>query len=303
MEGASSLCLVGSFLVSLVCVAVYIVYTELYPNIVVITGKPPISKITFAYKFKQGSYKECVHLLKESHILAPKLSCLGVYYDDPNKVPGPECRYAIGCILSEGEKKADTELLVRCEQSGFNVCSFPEVTHVVTTSLTCGRVFSVLLRVKRVYLQLALFIKERRLCAHPFLEIYREGFIQFMVPLARQGDFYVPEVRQAQRRLSEDSQSDSTISGEDSNSEYSSGSGILLSDSRESSLLRSPSAHSWEESDHRGSSAGGSLCKEAAWVDAESHQKETPAKPNEDSIQKHFEVPHQNILGSVADEE
>lgn len=55
----------------------------------------------------------------------------------------------------------------------------------------------------------------RRLCAHPFLEIYREGLIQFMAPLARQGDFYVPEIRQAERRLleREDFHSDSEGSG------------------------------------------------------------------------------------------
>ncbi|MEQ2178323.1 hypothetical protein GOODEAATRI_012862, partial [Goodea atripinnis] len=57
---------------------------------------------------------------------------------------------------------------------------------------------------------------ERRLCAHPFLELYRDGQIQFIVPLARQGDFYVPEVRQAERRLSEqeESHSDTDISGQ-----------------------------------------------------------------------------------------
>lgn len=58
-------------------------------------------------------------------------------------------------------------------------------------------------------------LQERRLCAHPFLEIYREGQIHFMAPLARQGDFYVPEVRQVERRLSEQEElhSDSDVSG------------------------------------------------------------------------------------------
>lgn len=58
-------------------------------------------------------------------------------------------------------------------------------------------------------------LQERRLCAHPFLELYRDGEIQFIVPLARQGDFYVPEVRQAERKLSEQEEfhSDTDISG------------------------------------------------------------------------------------------
>ena len=41
-----------------------------------------------------------------------------------------------------------------------------------------------------------------KLCAHPFLEIYRQDVIHYMSPLARQGDFYVPEVRQVEMRLS-----------------------------------------------------------------------------------------------------
>lgn len=58
-------------------------------------------------------------------------------------------------------------------------------------------------------------LQKKDLCAHPTLEIYREGQIQFMVPLARQGDFYVPEIRKVERRLSEqeESHSDTDISG------------------------------------------------------------------------------------------
>lgn len=58
-------------------------------------------------------------------------------------------------------------------------------------------------------------LQEKRLCAHPFLEIYREGQIQFMAPLARQGDFYVPEARKVERRLSEQDElhSDTDVSG------------------------------------------------------------------------------------------
>lgn len=56
--------------------------------------------------------------------------------------------------------------------------------------------------------------QEKRLCAHPFLEIYRDGQIHFMAPLARQGDFYVPEVRRVERRsLKEELHSDSEVSG------------------------------------------------------------------------------------------
>ncbi|XP_037346362.2 testis-expressed protein 264 homolog isoform X1 [Pungitius pungitius] len=205
------LCVATSLLVTFLTAAGYALYSGLLSDITVLTGFPPIKKITFVYKFKKGPYESCGELFKESHGIGPKLSCIGVYYDDPKKVPGPQCRYAVGSILSEGESQADEELLKSYETSGFKVFSFPEVTHVVTASFPHRTFFSVLLGMRRVYPRLEHYIKARRLCAHPFLEIYREGLIQFMAPLARQGDFYVPEVRQAERRLveREDSHSDS----------------------------------------------------------------------------------------------
>lgn len=72
---------------------------------------------------------------------------------------GSRCRYAVGKILSEGEDEADEELLQRCEGSGFNVFSFPEATHVVTTSLSHRTVFSVPVGVGRVYPKLERYIK------------------------------------------------------------------------------------------------------------------------------------------------
>nr|KAF6476475.1 hypothetical protein HJG63_019092 [Rousettus aegyptiacus] len=42
--------------------------------------------------------------------------------------------------------------------------------------------------------------EERKLCAHPRLEIYQQDQIYFMCPLARQGDFYVPEMKETERK-------------------------------------------------------------------------------------------------------
>ncbi|XP_076012550.1 testis-expressed protein 264 homolog [Genypterus blacodes] len=228
-------CVIISLLI-LLTGAAFVLYSGFLSEIYVQTGLPPIKNITFAYKFKQGPYKKCGQLFKESLSIGPKLTCIGIFYDDPKKVSEEECRYAVGSILSEGENKASEELLKLYEKSGFNVFSFPEITHVVTTLFPHRTFVSVLLAVRRVYPRLEHYIKERRLCAHPFLEIYSKGQIQFMAPLARQDDFYVPEVRQVERKPSaheEESHSDSEVS--DSNSEYSSGSGVLLSDSREAS--------------------------------------------------------------------
>ncbi|XP_026162773.1 testis-expressed protein 264 isoform X1 [Mastacembelus armatus] len=296
-------------LLSFLPVAAYIFYSGLLSEITVLTGSPPIKKITFAYKFKQGPYKSCGKLFKESHSVGPKLSCIGVFYDDPKKVPGSQCRCAVGSILSEGENKPDEELLKRYETLGFNVFSFPEVTHVVSTSFPHRTFLSVLLSVRRVYPQLEHYIKERRLCAHPFLEIYREGQIQFMAPLARQGDFYVPEVRQVERRFSEqeESHSDSEVSGADSNSEYSSGSGVLLSDSREMSPVASwvqcAPTQDQGERDCRERSWRRSLVKELDWDQTGAQQEERGEQLHGDSNHKSLEVPTVEWWGVVGEEE
>ncbi|XP_054472895.1 testis-expressed protein 264 homolog [Anoplopoma fimbria] len=296
------LCVVSSLLMGLLTVAGYVLYSGLLSDITVLTGSPPLKKITFVYKFKEGPYQNCVQLFKESQSIGPKLSCIGVFYDDPKKVPGPQCRCAVGSILSEGENEADEELLKSYETSGFNVFSFPEATHVVTTSFPHRTFFSVLLGIRRVYPRLEHYIKERRLCAHPFLEIYREDLIQFMVPLARQGDFYVPEVRPAERRLSEQEElhSDSDISGADSNSEYSSGSGVLLSDSRETSLAGS-CVQDQGERNYRRRSSRGTSSKELDWEQSGGRQSEREERLHGDSNKKSPEV--QELCGAVGGEE
>lgn len=67
-------------------------------------------------------------------------------------------------------------------------------------------------------LLLSLSGKERKLCAHPRLEIYQQDQIYFMCPLARQGDFYVPEVKETERKgrgpaEASDAQTDGTGTG------------------------------------------------------------------------------------------
>ncbi|KAM4582745.1 testis-expressed protein 264 homolog [Fundulus diaphanus] len=281
-------------------VAGCVFYSGLFADIVVQTCSPAIKKLTFAYKFKEGAYRDSGELFNEARRVGLGLPCLGVFYSHPKKISAPLCRYAVGCILSEGENKVDEELLKHCKASGFNVFSFPQVTHVIATSFPHRALFSTFFRERRVYPQLEHYIKERRLCAHPFLELYRDGQIQFIVPLARQGDFYVPEVRQAERRLSEqeESHSDTDISGADSNSEYSSGSGVVESDSRETSsvvsFVRSVPVRDQESEDNKGRSSGGAQFQEPNW--------EWTGGDHEESEKESLEIT-QELWGVVGEEE
>lgn len=219
----------------------YVLYSGLFSDINIRTGSPPIKNVTIAYKYKQGPYKTCGTLFSESCSIGPKLSSIGVFYDDPKQVPGEKCRYAVGSILCEGDGQPCQELLLLYQKCGFRIFSFPEVTHVVTASFPHRTPLSVFLGVQRVYPRMDCYIKERKLCAHPFIEIYQGNMIHFMGPLARQSDFYVPELREEWRQKdSEDSEEDrrTDITGADSNSETSSVC-RMMSGSRESSLAPS----------------------------------------------------------------
>lgn len=295
------MCALG-FVFSIFMIATYLIYSGLLSEVVVSTGSPPLKKITIVYKFIQGPYKNCSHVFKESHSIGPKLPRIGVFYDDPKKVPGPDCRCAVGSILSEGENRAPEDLLQKYKTSGFSVFSFPEVTHVVTASFPHRTPLSIILGIRRVYPQLTLYIKERRLCAHPFLEVYRAGRILYIAPLARQGDFYVSEVRPLP--IQEDSLSESDVSGAESNSECSLGSGVALSESRESSLNRS-SVHSGpvRGSCDRLSRNSTSRSKEPLW-DQHNQQEEREQNHNQgESVQKSQEVSTQDLWGVVGEEE
>ncbi|KAM4654193.1 testis-expressed protein 264 isoform 3-T28 [Amazona ochrocephala] len=101
---------------------------------------------------------------------------------------------------------------------------------------------------------------ERKLCAHPRIEIYKEDRIYFVCPLARQGDFYVPEMKELERKSraaaaeAEDAQTD--ITGADTLSEASSISIEATTDSRDTSvatsiLLPFPASRGREEADNR----------------------------------------------------
>ncbi|KAK2862169.1 hypothetical protein Q5P01_001702 [Channa striata] len=201
-------------IVLLVCLTVtvggFLMYSGLLSDIVIKTGPPPIRQVTIAYKFKEGLYKDCGAAFTETCSIGPKLSAIGVFYDDPKQRPSEKCRYVVGSVLSEGEGKPDEELQ------------------------------------KLVYPRLASYIEERKLCAFPTIEVYSSDVINYMVPLSRQMDFFVPEMKEEVKPdvKEEDSDEDrgTDITGADSHSDVSSVSGGVPWDSRETSLAASTAA-------------------------------------------------------------
>lgn len=65
-----------------------LIFSGLFENVNVGTGKPPIGEVTLAYKFARGPYKDSGQLFTEISLLAPPGGhrCIGIYYDDPKSV-------------------------------------------------------------------------------------------------------------------------------------------------------------------------------------------------------------------------
>nr|XP_057911770.1 testis-expressed protein 264 homolog [Doryrhamphus excisus] len=236
--------------VLLVCLLVtlvgFLVYSGLLADVVIKTGPPPVPNVTIAYKFKEGPYNESGAAFAEPCSIGPKQRTITIYYDDPKQKPAQKCRYIAGSILCEGEEKPDEELQKLYEKFGFKVFSLPEVSHAVTTSFPATTPLSYVLAPFRVYPKLTSYIEERKLSAFPIIEICASVVTHYMVPLSRQTDFFVPEVKDEVKAdvKEEDSDEDrgTDITGADSHSDVSSGSGGAPWDSRETSLAASTAA-------------------------------------------------------------
>ncbi|CAL8338887.1 unnamed protein product [Merluccius merluccius] len=221
----------------------FVLYSGLLSEVVIGTGSPPIRNVTIAYKFREGSYKECGAGYTESCSIGPQLSSIGIFYDDPKQRPAEQCRYAVGSVLSEGEQAPDPELQKLYEKHGFTVFSLPEVTHAVTSSFPSTTPLSHILGPYRVYPQLSSYIEARKLSAFPTIEVCKDDQTHYMVPLSRQTDFFVPEMRdEVKTELREDESDEdrgTDITGADSHSDVSSVSGGVPWDSREMPLVAS----------------------------------------------------------------
>ncbi|KAM4821604.1 testis-expressed protein 264 [Thomomys bottae] len=245
----------GLTLLLLMTMLAFVGYSGLLAEVSVSAGSPPIRNITMAYKFHVGPYGDTGQLFTESCSISPKLRSIAVYYDNPHTVPPGKCRCAVGSILSEGEESPAPELIQLYQKFGFKIFSFPAPSHVVSASFPYTTTLSVWLAARQVHPALDTYIKERKLCAHPRLEIYQQDQIHFVCPLARQGDFYVPEVKETERKsrgLAESTQMDGTEA--DVMSDSSSQSLEASPGSREASattLCPGASSRGWEDGDNR----------------------------------------------------
>ncbi|XP_078517275.1 testis-expressed protein 264 isoform X2 [Lissotriton helveticus] len=262
------------------------VYSGLLTEVVVGAGTPPIRSITVAYKFRVGPYDESGNLFTESCSVAPKLPSIGIYYDNVLQVPVERCRYLVGTIIGEGDEKPKEDLVSQFEKFGFNIITFPEVSHAVTSTFPYTTPFSIQLATTRVHSALNEYIKERKLCAHPYIEIYKGALIQFVCPLSRQSDFYVPEMKALLKKLREEEEEAGIVgTGTDMLIDSSSLSLEGPDNSRETSVATSmssdfPTTRNREELDNRSEhsySESGASCSSFEELDLEASATEGAA--------------------------
>lgn len=208
----SDFVILSLILVLVVCLiltlAAFVFCSGLLSEVVVRTGSPPVKKITVAYKFRKGSYRDRGAAFTESCSIAPKLCSVGLYYDNPNEAEGDCCRYAVGSILSQDEEKPDEDLQRLYEKFGFRVVTFPEISCAVTSSFPNRCMLSPICGAYRVFPELHSYITERGLSAYPFIEICKGDLIQYMCPLENQDSFFVPELLETQTDRDEETVKD-----------------------------------------------------------------------------------------------
>ncbi|KAK6474012.1 testis-expressed protein 264-like [Huso huso] len=238
------------FLFLLLTVLGVVLYSGLFTEVIIRTGSSPIKNITIAYKFKQGSYKDSGAVFTESCSIGPKLSSIGVYYDDPKQPPVWVTEYMTSNVSVPLVSYSKPIELVMQLSAPLCFFSHNSAEFRVITTETFPSTISY-----KILLFFPSSLKERKLCAHPFLELCRGDLIYYICPLARQGDFYVPEMRETERRQkekeedSEDRQTD--ITGADSVSD--------ITESRETSMATSVAtsvAPQEQEDDNRSDGSG-----------------------------------------------
>lgn len=249
-------------------VTALLIHSGLLLPVDVKTCKPDIGELQIAYKFAQGPYKDSGMLFTEVHTLLPQYRTVGVYYDDPNTKQPHKLRYIVGIILSENGSPTNAEHVKLLEENNYRFATFPSIDHAVQTRFPFKSTISIIVAIMKVYPSLREYIEHRSLCARPFLEVYdnEKSEILFVGPLARQDDFYVPEVLQEE----EDNRDDDDF--EDDRTENSS--------------------RSWDESAsfiRGGGDLNDSECSESVGDDSSSHPlastQDSPSVPPSSSLQ------------------
>ena len=92
----------------------------------------------------------------------------------------------------------DPRQLEALVSAGFKVAVLPKQQYAVVSSFPLKTSLSLYVAIFRVYPRLRNYIAQMGLCAYPAIEICNATKMDFMMPLSRQEEFFVPEFSEEQ---------------------------------------------------------------------------------------------------------
>ena len=105
-------------------------------------------------------------------------------------------------VLTNGRTYDITDLdprqLEALVSAGFKVAVLPKQQYAVVSSFPLKTSLSLYVAIFRVYPRLRNYIAQMSLCAYPAIEICNTTRMDFMMPLSRQEEFFVPEFSEEQ---------------------------------------------------------------------------------------------------------
>ena len=105
-------------------------------------------------------------------------------------------------VLTNGRTYEITDLdprqLEALVSAGFKVAVLPKQQYAVVSSFPLKTSLSLYVAIFRVYPRLRNYIAQMSLCAYPAIEICNTTRMDFMMPLSRQEEFFVPEFSEEQ---------------------------------------------------------------------------------------------------------
>nr|CAB3266909.1 testis-expressed sequence 264 protein-like [Phallusia mammillata] len=190
--------IVGTITVCVAALAVMVwailSYLGAVGTIDVTIGRPVVKNLWIAYKLHKGPYENCdAHFYQAIEDYPGDASCVGIFYDDPEKVHKDKLQAAVGVILSDGEP-APVSLVDLMTKKGYLIAELPEVDSAVKAEFPFRFSISAWIGAMRVYNNIFKFISENKLSVRPFLELYIGDKIHYMVPLNYDG-FILPGVK------------------------------------------------------------------------------------------------------------
>ncbi|CAI8030463.1 Testis-expressed protein 264 [Geodia barretti] len=188
------LIVLGTLIVVFIFIFGVLTHAGYFSDLRIRTSLPVSLPRRAAYLIHRGPYKEVCTPLERITAIGRHQKIFCVFYDDPEKVPPDKLRSIVGCVLPD---TPDSTVEKSLKASGCSVWTFPQCGKAVITEFPCRSFVSTIIAPGIVYPALKRYFGEFDLkCVGPILEIYGDGYTQYVAPLENNEGFFVPEIAQ-----------------------------------------------------------------------------------------------------------